>query len=234
MNSFTMTSLDDVENGVSQIQAIACKIKALGGHADDTTIESAILRALPKSFTAFITSWTLLDSDKRSLENLHAHLMRQVAILRTDEIQTKEKELAATKFNMRKGKQLRSQKQNDEKNTFCNYCKKKGHEIKDCRRLADKRKRETEESTKPTNIESSSKPQQQQQNRPSTSREQEQDSQVKYSSQSGARVAFGLAATINTASAIPEESTSDVLVDRVWSRLWCLLSNDVSSRMDSR
>ena len=64
MNSYKMTSLDDVENGVSQIQAIACQIKALGGHADDTTIESAILRALPKSFSAFITSWTFLDSDK--------------------------------------------------------------------------------------------------------------------------------------------------------------------------
>ena len=140
--------------------------------------------------------------------------MRQVAILRTDEVETKDKALAVTKFNKRKGKQLRSNKQSDEKDIFCNYCIKKGHEIKDCRRLADKRKREAEEIKNPSSLESSSQPQQQQ-NRPSTSREQEHDSQDK-GSQSGARVAFGLAATINTASANSVDSTSNTLVDTVW------------------
>lgn len=97
MNSFRMTSLDEVENGISEIQSMACQIKALGGAADDATIESAILRALPKTFTSFVTSWTFLDTDKRSLDNLHAHLMRTVSQLRTDDVTTgKEKALSAT------------------------------------------------------------------------------------------------------------------------------------------
>lgn len=76
MNSYRMSSLNDVENGISEIQAMASQIKALNGSVDDAAIESAILRGLPGQFQGFITSWTFLDSEKRTLDNLHAHLMR--------------------------------------------------------------------------------------------------------------------------------------------------------------
>lgn len=84
MNSYRMNSLDDVENGISEIQSMACQIKALNGSVDDATIESAVLRALPKSFSSFVISWTFLDTEKRTLDNLHAHIMRTVSQLRME------------------------------------------------------------------------------------------------------------------------------------------------------
>jgi hypothetical protein len=152
MNSFKMHNLEDVENGVSEIQAMACQIKALGGKIDDATIESAILRALPKSFASFITSWTFLDLDKRNLENLHAHIMRNVSVLRLDENDVKDKALAAKhrsdqKNQRQSGKTNSSSNNTDESsnkssnskpNLFCRYCKLRNHDIKNCRVLARK------------------------------------------------------------------------------------------------
>lgn len=84
MNSYRMKSLVDVENGISEIRSLAVQIQNMGGCIDRNTVESAILRALPKSFTSFITSWTFLDENKRSLDNLQAHIMRNVQILRDE------------------------------------------------------------------------------------------------------------------------------------------------------
>lgn len=58
-----MSTFVEVEDGVSEIQA-------LGGAVDQSTIESAILRAFPKSFSSFVTSWTFLDVEKLTLATL--------------------------------------------------------------------------------------------------------------------------------------------------------------------
>lgn len=210
-----MTTLDDVENGVSQIQSIACQIRALGGHTDAVTIESAILRALPKSFAAFLTSWTFLDAEKRCLENLHAHLMRQVAMLRTAEVQVKEKALSATeqggKFKAKTTGDKRAS--GDKSDLFCRYCKKKNHGIKDCRKLANKRKRDAEAgASNSTNVENND----QSNVRPPPAKESNPDPQDKNNAQSGARVAYGLAATSNAVPVRLKTSTSSKFVNSVW------------------
>lgn len=145
MNSYRMKSLVDVENGISEIRSLAVQIQNMGGCIDRNTVESAILRALPKSFTSFITSWTFLDENKRSLDNLQAHIMRNVQILRADEKPT-DKALVAQKVggggqqNNKFGNK-KSFGENKKFNGTCHYCKKQGHMIKDCR------KRKNSEST---------------------------------------------------------------------------------------
>jgi len=73
MNTYRMTSLDQVEDGISEFQAMAAQIRTMGGAMDDALVESAILRALPKSFRSFEDSWSLQRQEDRTLEKLHAH-----------------------------------------------------------------------------------------------------------------------------------------------------------------
>lgn len=138
-----MTTLDQVESGISEIQSMSVRIQALGGSVDKATIESAILRASPKPF---LMSWTFLDEEKRTLDNLHAHLMRQISLLRSEESTSK---ALAAKPNFRsKGKgQPKSQSSDSSKDKkFCRYCKKVGHLIQDCRKLVKKKAKEEEKS----------------------------------------------------------------------------------------
>ena len=149
MNSYRIKSVENVEDGVSEIQAMAAQIESMGTAVDAATIESAILRALPKSFNSFVTSWTFLDSDKRTLANLHAHIMRTVSVLRSDQSETtKEKALVARHDkNPRKGNYSKKEDHSEGKKPKgdCFYCKKPGHVISECRKLANKKKKESED-----------------------------------------------------------------------------------------
>lgn len=216
MNSFKMVTLEDVENGVSQIQSLACQIKALGGHADDITIESAILRALPKSFSSFVTAWTFLDSERRTLDNLHSHLMRKVALFKTDEGHTKEKALAAmnnhqNQTNKNKNKSFDKSNNGNRSNLSCRYCKKSGHDIKDCRKLAYKRKKEAE--SKNESKQSATEPNQ---TRPSTSKESEPESQAKDNTSDSAKMAFGYVANSHNKMQSTDERSMGMFADTVW------------------
>lgn len=138
MNSYRMKSLVDVENGISEIRSLAVQIQNMGGLIDRNTVESAILRALPKSFTPFITSWTFLEENKRGLDNLQAHIMRNVQILRADE-KPADKALVAQHVGGggQQNKKFGNKKSSGENKKFsgtCHYCKKQGHMIKDCRK----------------------------------------------------------------------------------------------------
>lgn len=149
MNSYKMTSIDNVEKGISEIQSMAVQIKALKGAIDDTTIESAILRALPQSFSSFITSWTFLDPEKRTINNLQAHLMRQIYLLKTESNESKALISSASKPKGKGSKQTPDEESTSSKSKkSCKYCKKFGHVFEECRKLANKKKRD---ATNPTN-----------------------------------------------------------------------------------
>lgn len=204
MNSYRMNTLDEVENGVSEIQSISCQIKALGGTVDDNTIESAILRALPKSFASFLTSWTFLDADKRSLENLHAHIMRTVCLLRaTEQSESKDKALAVRQFKGKgKNKFKETSNQSDpskKSETFCRYCKKTNHVIKDCRKLAKKKAAEDKASSTSEQTESSN----------NQDKESPNEKPPKPEDASSARVAYGHVATIGEAIQCHNATTSN-------------------------
>ena len=153
MNSYKMSSLDDVEAGISEIQRIASQIQSMGGHADQFTIESAILRALPESFEPFISSWTLFDTEKRTVENLQSYLLQTVSRMRSRNQVTviKEKALVAGSSKSKEKSETANKetsgtaRKNGRK--FCRYCKKQNHDIKDCRKLAKKKENETKEDT---------------------------------------------------------------------------------------
>ena len=150
MNSYKMKSLEDVENGISEIQSLASQIKSLGGHIDNYAIESAILRALPSSFESFIASWSFFDAEKRTIDNLQSHLLQSVGRMRSRNAFESNKSRALSARSPVKNRQSSSSAATNKpvKKLFCKYCKKTNHEIKDCLKL--KRKRESEAPEKPT------------------------------------------------------------------------------------
>lgn len=111
MNSYQMKSIEDVRNGISEIRSIACQIQGMGGAIDKNMVESAILKALPESFESFITAWTFLDKEKRTLDNLQSHIMRNIHTRKSEKF-------AALFVKVKPG--------------TCNYCKKPGHWQREC------------------------------------------------------------------------------------------------------
>lgn len=138
MNSIRMTNLEQIESGLSEILAMSTRIKSLGGSVDKHTIESAILRALPEGFAQFITTWEFVDEEKRTIDHLQARLLRQVDLLRNSN--SGASALAANHVRNNNSGSSASGVQGDK--LFCNYCKKNNHLIQDCRKLANKRKRD--------------------------------------------------------------------------------------------
>lgn len=217
MNSYKMNNLDDVESGVSTIQSMACQIKALGGYVYDATIESAILRALPKSFGSFITSWTFLDTEKRTLENLHAHLMRTVCVLKAhDTSDRKDKALAAQRFGRAKDQtnpnsspihresSKESSKVPRKSGGFCRYCKKPGHVIQDCRKRARKHQSDgTPESSDKKKPNDDDKP-----SDPDTSKTED--------NKSAARVSYGYVATTGAENSCLKVDADPTLISTKW------------------
>ena len=206
MNSFKMSTLDDVENGISEIQSLACQIQALGGIVDDAMIESAILRALPSSFASFVAAWTFQDAEKRTLENLHAHLMRTVSQLRLYEApEVKDKALAGRQVKGRghpKSGPATATKNKDKKSSFCRYCKETGHVVKECLKL--KKKKERDEKTQ--NSKQDPKPDDKSEGKPEHSDE----------SPATARVAYGHIATSGESTVCLKSSLTEEHISATW------------------
>lgn len=158
MNSMKFRTLNDVENGVSEIRAMAAQINSMGGNCDRATVESAILRALPETFSGFISSWALMESNKRSIENLQVQIMMQITLLK-DKQPKGEKlyfaEQSAGKNNKTQKKSRKSGRpKRDRKDLTCYNCQKKGHFAKECRKskqVDDKTKVNDEEQKKESN-----------------------------------------------------------------------------------
>lgn len=126
MNNYRIKSLDQIEDGISEIRTMSVQIQAMGGAIDANTVESAILRALPKSFSNFITSWTFLDQNRRTVDNLQSHILRHVHMIKSEEA-TRERALVAK--HIRNGDKSKDKSQKKRSNITCNYCKKNGHKI---------------------------------------------------------------------------------------------------------
>lgn len=219
MNSYRMATLDDVENGVSEIQSIACRIKSLGGLIDDNAIESAIFRALPRSFAPFITMWSFRESDKRTLESLHSHLMQNVSMLRSND-EKSDKALSAKgqrnnkgRTNNNKNKNSSESKDSDSVKKFCKYCRKSGHLVDECRKLARKKSKESNDSDQkpgPSKLNS---------NTPDKKEDKQDKPPAADDTQSTSRVAYGYGATavaLMSAKRASSNPSSSKFVDSYW------------------
>lgn len=160
LSNFKFKSMDGISEGLSEIQNIVTKIKNLGEQISDHMIEGVILSALPSSFRTFITVWKGSSESERTLGNLMNRIMSEIEDNKAFN-QREDKALYLGKKGPKgKGRNYHPKDKSGNKNrTFrppssseggsnqngektCNYCKKPGHLLKDCRKLAYKRKME--------------------------------------------------------------------------------------------
>lgn len=149
--NFKFKSVDKISDGLSEIQSIVNKIKNCGEQISDKMVEGVILAALPEHFRTFITVWKGINESERTLTNLISRIMAEVDDCKTFN-QKDNSALAAAKargfgFKNNKSAPPRNKKfqpNNKPQSTsrkpgqskiICNYCKKPGHIVKDCRKL---------------------------------------------------------------------------------------------------
>lgn len=92
-----------------------------------------ILDTLPSEYLGFKSSWLLISKKERSVENLTSQLCAHERVLCQNESNVKEDEISAealyAKFN--KGNK---KNENTKKELKCNYCKEKGHRVRNCKK----------------------------------------------------------------------------------------------------
>lgn len=141
LHSYKITSASGISNAISDMESIAAKLKLLGEDVSDESLMSAILRALPKSFSTFISIWKGTAKSERTIDNLLSRLMSEM-----EDQDTEEKALVAGRMRFQKGRrQGRFNNIQGNQGKECHYCKKKGHFKKDCFKL--KRDQESSGST---------------------------------------------------------------------------------------
>lgn len=132
LHTYKIGASSEVSTGISEMESIAAKLELLGEHVSEESLMSAILRALPKSFSMFITIWKGTTKSERTLDNLLARLMSEIE----DQAPESSALVAGHRFSKyQKGRRPDNNRGNQSKEVTCYYCKKKGHLKKDCYKL---------------------------------------------------------------------------------------------------
>lgn len=154
-HSYKINRVSDISKAIGEIQAKAARLKSLGAAIDDETVISVILRALPESLKTWKSTWMMVNSERPSLNKLVTGILAEVNEMGAPESKAFAVE-SGGRFGRNKPYHNTGTRQDASPNTpygsnqpernkskrldTCNYCKKKGHWAKDCRkRIADDR-----------------------------------------------------------------------------------------------
>lgn len=156
LSNFKFKSVDAIGEGLNEIQNIVTKIKNLGDPISDKMVEGVILSALPPSFRTFVTVWKGINENERTLPNLMNRITAEIEDNKLFNVR-EDKALVAKfknfkvknagrpkpgKFQKKQNQNTNNEGKGNSKKLTCNYCKKQGHAINECRKL--QRKREAE------------------------------------------------------------------------------------------
>ncbi|KAJ3622463.1 hypothetical protein MTP99_002971 [Tenebrio molitor] len=125
-----MKSDDDIAIYVARLEDLAHRLEIMGEKIPDQMLITKLLMTLPPTYKYFISAWESTSSDQRTLANLISRLTAEESRMSTENPENVA--FASTKVNWNKPVL---------KGT-CNYCKKPGHWIRDCkkRKAANERK----------------------------------------------------------------------------------------------
>lgn len=135
--NFKFQRLADVEAGMNEIRQMAARIRGMGTQLDEASVEGAILKALPRTFSGFVQTWKFQPASYRTVENLQTWVISTLIELRRQEVED-----CDNKVLLAKSKAGNKDLPVDwKKDLSCHYCDEKGHFAKDC--LKKKRDKES-------------------------------------------------------------------------------------------
>lgn len=142
---YRMLENSKISEHISSIELLVRQLKDVKETISNSAICSKIINSLPSKYNAFRTAWDSVSSDQQTFENLTARLLKEETRMTNDDSETSrlalevkalQSKLEATNFKKHNIKEMK-------KNSSCNYCKRKGHWVRECRkRIADLRKNE--------------------------------------------------------------------------------------------
>lgn len=155
---YKMPDNGNIAKHISAIELLVRQLKDVKETISPSAICSKVINSLPSRFNAFRTAWDSVDSNQQTFENLSARLLKEESRMSHDdsemsrlalEVKALQSKLESVTVNNKK-KNINDLK----KNSVCNYCKKKGHWIRECRKRLANIKKNDRSST--SNLPSSS------------------------------------------------------------------------------
>lgn len=135
-HDYRMSSNDSVAQHVAKVENMARQLIDLDENISDITIMAKILGSLPSKYNAFVTAWDSVDTDKQNLENLTTRLLKEESRMTAmDDVASALSAVNVSKPQKSSDKNIHPKRFVDKrKDVECNYCHKKGHVIKYCRK----------------------------------------------------------------------------------------------------
>lgn len=152
---YRMADNDRIADHISKIESLVKQLKDVQENLSESAVCSKILNSLPTKYNAFRTAWDSVAQFNQTTENLTARLLKEESRMDSAETETNKlalevQALQAKLESMQVNKQSEGKASGKpdikelKKRTTCNYCKKKGHWSRECRkRLSDAAKNNT-------------------------------------------------------------------------------------------
>lgn len=152
--SYRIHGIRDIGKGISELQAIAARLRSLQVSVDDEFIISILLKALPTSFDTWKSTWKMVNAEKPKLNKLITGIMAELNEMKDPEDRALIARSQQSGYDGKERKRDLERSRRPKKQTrktdrdICWYCRKSGHWAKDCpTRKADEEKSDEEEDT---------------------------------------------------------------------------------------
>lgn len=141
---YKMPENSKIAEHISSIELLVRQLKDVQETISDSAVCSKVINSLPSRFDAFRTVWDSVSNDKQTFDNLAARLFKKETKMEHDDSEMSRLALEVKALQIKledtnKNKDIQDLK----KNSNCNYCKKKEHWSRECRkRIADTKNKE--------------------------------------------------------------------------------------------
>jgi len=134
LHSYKIASSKEIAGAIGEMETIAAKLKLLGENISDESLMSAILRALPKQFSTFISIWRGTAAAERTIDNLLTRIMAEAedGNRSGDEDAAADKALYSRQLKPKPKTKTQFRSRRSRANDTCHNCGKPGHWKRDC------------------------------------------------------------------------------------------------------
>lgn len=147
---YKMPENGKVAEHISAIELLVRQLKDVKETISNSAICSKVINSLPPRFNAFRTAWDSVASNEQTFDNLAARLLKEETRMCSDdsEISRLALQVQALQSKLEASTKKKTSVQDLKKNTTCNYCKRKGHWVRECRkRIHDSKNKPSQSSS---------------------------------------------------------------------------------------